>query len=61
MRFCQGCPWKRFLGKQDQLLLAQLPRLAPLDVSRRHLRGTARAHGETLPSISLGCFLETKT
>lgn len=34
--------------------------LTPLDVSRRHLRGTARAHGETLPSVPLGCFLETR-
>lgn len=35
--------------------------LTPLGVSRRHLRGTTLAHGETLPSIPLGCFLGTKT
>ena len=57
-----GLPLEAVLGEAGPAVpLVRLPRLAHLDVSGRHLRGTARAHGETLPSISLGCFLETKT
>lgn len=46
--FRQGCPWKWFLGGRTSCLTS--------DVSRRHLRGTARAHGETLPSCLWDAF-----
>ena len=57
-----GLPLEAVLGEAGPAVpLVRLPRLAHLDFSGRHLRGTARARGETLPSVSLGCFLETKT